>query len=41
MYGVTFTFWSAIMSTPLRNPFLRGFQDLSYERVVQISYADD
>ncbi|WP_336331519.1 hypothetical protein [Pseudomonas putida] len=23
------------------NPFLRGFQDLSYERVVQISYADD
>lgn len=29
------------MSTPLSNPFLRGFQDLSYERVVQISYADD
>ncbi|MDH2184705.1 hypothetical protein N5K35_13410 [Pseudomonas sp. GD03651] len=29
------------MSTSLRNPFLRGFQDLSYERVVQISYADD
>jgi hypothetical protein len=37
---VTFAFWSAIMST-LHNPFLRGFQDLSYERVVQISYADD
>lgn len=29
------------MSTFLRNPFLRGFQDLRYERVVQISYADD
>ncbi|POA87676.1 hypothetical protein C1882_05015 [Pseudomonas sp. FW305-E2] len=29
------------MSTSLRNPFLRGFQDLSYERVVQIRYADD
>ncbi|UVL87116.1 hypothetical protein [Pseudomonas sichuanensis] len=29
------------MSTSPRNPFLRGFQDLSFERVVQISYADD
>ncbi len=29
------------MSIPFRNPFLRGFQDLSYERVVQISYAND
>lgn len=29
------------MPPSFRNPFLRGFHDLSYERVVQISYADD
>lgn len=29
------------MHPSLTNPFLRGFQDLRYERVLQISYADD
>lgn len=29
------------MHPSLANPFLRGFQDLRYERVLQISYADD
>jgi len=29
------------MSTPIHNPFLRGVQGLSYERVMQITYADD
>ncbi|WP_460421634.1 DUF5983 family protein [Pseudomonas sp. ZL2] len=29
------------MHPSLPNPFLRGFQDLRYERVLQISYADD
>ncbi|UFH29289.1 DUF5983 family protein [Pseudomonas sp. CIP-10] len=29
------------MQPSLPNPFLRGFQDLHYERVLQISYADD
>ncbi|MDF3172069.1 hypothetical protein P3C22_08365 [Pseudomonas sp. ER28] len=29
------------MHPSLSNPFLRGFQDLRYERVLQISYADD
>lgn len=29
------------MTPSPRNPFLRGYQDLSYEPVVQISYADD
>jgi hypothetical protein len=29
------------MHTSLPNPFLRGFQNLRYERVLQISYADD
>jgi len=29
------------MPPSLRNPFLRGFHDLRFERVVQISYADN
>ncbi|WP_160108263.1 hypothetical protein [Pseudomonas izuensis] len=29
------------MHLSFRNPFLRGFSDLSYERVVQINYADN
>lgn len=29
------------MHPSTRNPFLRGVQNLSYERVVQINYADD
>ncbi|AVD90024.1 hypothetical protein [Pseudomonas sp. SWI44] len=29
------------MHPSLRNPFLRGFHDLRFERVVQISYADN
>ncbi|RTY78647.1 DUF5983 family protein [Pseudomonas veronii] len=29
------------MPPSFRNPFLRGFRDLSYERVVQISYAEN
>ena len=29
------------MPPSFRNPFLRGFHDLSYKRVVQISYANN
>ena len=29
------------MNISFRNPFLRGFRDLSYERVVQINYANN